>query len=560
MLRRLLSAQSQSVTAAAVLIGGLSLASRLLGVVRDRILAGQFGAGTQLDVYYAAFRIPDTMYNLVILGTISAGLIPVFTSLLSRDQKDAAWRLIDNLFTVGALFLVALGGFLWLVMPSLVPLITPGFDQSSLASTIMLSRIMLLSPILMGISAVAGAVLQSHRRFLAFSLAPIMYNVGIIIGALLLAPVYGLVGLAWGVILGALLHLIVQSFPLTKIGYHFKPRLEFHNRDIRTVLLLMGPRTAALLVSQLQLVAATIIASALAAGSLAVYNLAINLQSFPLGLFSVSLAVAVLPVLASAAAKKDYEGLITTLSSTIRQMWFFVVPAAVLLYVLRAHVVRVVLGSGNFDWVDTRLTAAILGMFCLSMFAQGVLPLLYRAFYALQNTKTPLLVGVVALVINISSIYGAYILLGSDTWFRFTLTATLRVSDLIGVADVRVLALPFGLLIASVVELLLLVVLLRRRLGRLDARKLWASSWRIATAAVGAGLCAYGTLQILGETIITETFLGILLHGSVAGTVGMLSYVVFGYLLSVEELFIFAASLRKKLFKQAIASEAIATD
>src|SRR3989344_1755409 len=194
MLNKLINSQARTITSAAIIIGALSLVSRLLGIFRDRILAAQFGAGDVLDVYYAAFRLPDLVYNLLVLGAISAGLIPVFTGLLSTDdsERHQAWKLINSVLNILLVAVVAICIILFLAAPYLMPLITPGFNQEKMAMVVGLSKIMFLSPIFLGLSAIFGSILQSFRRFFIYSLAPIFYNVGIIIGALYLGDYFGI--------------------------------------------------------------------------------------------------------------------------------------------------------------------------------------------------------------------------------------------------------------------------------------------------------------------------------------------------------------------------------
>ena len=209
MLKKILNSQSKTIISAAVILGAASLVSRVLGLFRDRILAGQFGAGDELDIYYAAFRIPDLVYSLLVLGAISAGFIPVFVGYLEKD-KNRAWYLASSVLNLIGFSLVAVAGLLTIITPWLIKLVAPGFNSEKLDLTIQLTRIMFLSPFFLGLSAVFGGILQSFRRFLIYSLAPVMYNLGIIFGALFLIKPFGLIGLAYGVVLGAFLHLVVQ--------------------------------------------------------------------------------------------------------------------------------------------------------------------------------------------------------------------------------------------------------------------------------------------------------------------------------------------------------------
>lgn len=527
------------------------MASRFLGVFRDRILASQFGAGDVLDVYYAAFRLPDFVYNLLILGAVSAGLIPVFSSLLAKHKEDEAWKLINSILNLLSIGLVVICVTMFIFAPQLMKLITPGFSPEKMEQVINLSRIMFLSPLLLGLSAIFSSILQSFKKFFAFSLAPIFYNIGIIIGALFFVRWWGIYGLAWGVVLGSILHLVIQLTPIFSVGYKYSPGLNWRNKNVWLVGKLMIPRTITLVLSQINFLIITIVASTLAAGSLAVFNLANNLQSFPLGIFGVSLAVAALPVLSALAAQNKMDELVRTISTTLRQTLFFIIPISVLLFVLRAQVVRVILGSGSFNWYDTRLTAAALAIFCLSLFAQGAFPLLIRGYYALHNTKTPFLISLFSMVLNVASLFIFRWVFSFDNWFSATTLFVLNLGDLHNVIDLRILALPMAFSVAALVDMILLMIWLRRSIGRLDGRKILDSSWRIVVSSLVAGVFAYTVLQLINYFVATETFVGIFAQGFIAGVAGLAGYWAMGYLLKMEEMAIFVVSAKRKLLRSA---------
>lgn len=288
---------SSTISGAALLVAGLGLASRFFGLIRDRILASKFGAGDELDIYYAAFKIPDLVFNLLILGALSAAFIPVFTSLLSRDKAKKAWQLANEVLSLAVVALAVMAAVLFLLAPQLVSLITFGFSESKQEMVAVLTRIMLLSPFLLGLSGLLGGILNSFNKFLFYSLAPVFYNVGIIIGALFFTEHLGIAGLAWGVVLGALLHLSVQIPEALRCGLKFKFNFNLRDPNLRKVVTLMIPRTMSLAVVQINFLIVTVLASTLHAGSLAIFNLANNIQSVPLGMFGISFAIAAFPTL-----------------------------------------------------------------------------------------------------------------------------------------------------------------------------------------------------------------------------------------------------------------------
>jgi putative peptidoglycan lipid II flippase len=504
------SRPSSSVASAAFVIAVAGIASRFLGLFRDRLLASHFGAGDTLDVYYAAFRVPDLMYNLLILGALSAAFIPVFTGLLAKDQEGEAWELVNTFVTTAILILIVLAAFFAIFAPQIMKLITPGFAPEKMQEVVKLTRIMFLSPIFLGISGIFGGILNSFKRFLIYSLAPIMYNLGIIFGITYLVKPFGVSGLAWGVVLGAFLHMSIQYPNVKLVGLKFFPKFNFSDHNLRKIFRLMIPRTMGLAVTQINLLIITIIASTLAAGSLAIFNFANNLQSFPLGIFAIPFALAVFPVLSHHAAREERDVFINNFSKTFRQILYFIIPASVLILVLRAQIVRIVLGAGKFDWEDTILTFQALGIFAVSLFAQSTIPLLARSFYALHNTRIPFYTGIVGEVINLG--------------------AALFLSKHFGV-----LGLVWAFTLASIVNMFLLVFLLRNKLNNLDDKKIVYVVLKIAVAAIIAGFAAQFAKYIINPFVNLDTFVGVFVQFIFAGGIGVGIYVLISYLFNLEE-------------------------
>jgi len=529
MLKRLFNGQSKTITSAAIILGATSLISRLLGILRDRILAGEFGAGIELDMYYSAFRIPDLVFNLLVLGALSAGFIPVFIDYL--DSKKKAWELVNVVLNVMFLSLILFSAFLIILTPWLVKIITPGFNNEQLAITSTLTQIMFLSPILLAISGIFGSVLQSFKRFFIYSIAPIFYNVGIIIGALFFTPYLGIYGLAWGVVLGAFLHLLVQIPPVITLGYHYQFIFSLTHQGLIKIFRLMVPRTLGLVISQINLLVVTIIGSTLAVGSIAVFNLANNIQSFPLGLFGISIAIAAFPIFSELAKKK--KEFIAILSLTVRQILFLIIPASALLIVLRAQVVRVILGSGRFDWEDTVLTLETLSLFAFSLFAQSLILVFARAFYAHHDSKTPFYTGLITALANI--------------------VLAVMLVEPFGVAG---LALAFSL--SSVLNFLLLTLILHYRLGRLDGQKITISTVKILVATFMLTITAQAIKYPIEQAMGLKTFVSIATQATAAIFGGSIVYLLVCWLFKSEELDLLISVFKKKFLKQpAIAEEII---
>ncbi|MFC1622921.1 murein biosynthesis integral membrane protein MurJ [Patescibacteria group bacterium] len=514
-----------SVAGAALIVSVTGIISRLLGLFRDRVLASKFGAGDVLDVYYAAFRVPDLIYNLLIAGALSAAFIPVFTGLITKKKKKDAWRLASGLMFFQVAVIILISVVLIIFAPQVMKIVTPGFPEEKLGDVVNFTRVMFLSPIFLGISAIFGGILTSFKKFFIYSIAPILYNIGIIIGAVFFVDHLGIIGLAWGVILGAVLHMAIQYPSVKKSGFKFvfdwvKVRKD---RNLGKVFKLMAPRSLAVGVNQVNLLVITIFASTLASGSLAVFNFANNIQSVPLGLFGISFAVAAFPMLSVSVAKRDDDRFIYVFSRTARRILFFVIPSSVFLFMLRAEIVRIIFGAGKFDWEDTEATLWVMGFLSLSLFAQSMIPLLARSFYALENTKTPFYIALFSEAVNIISIV---ILIE-----RF---------EIIG------LAIAFSL--TSVVNMALLAYFLRRKFGTMDDKRIISSVSKFVIGSVFSGMMIYLTRHVLGNFIVLDTFIEVLIQLICSGLVGVGAFVLSCYWLKIEEFHDFKSALLVKIF------------
>ncbi len=392
--------KSKTIAAAAFILGAASLVSRLLGLIRDRILAGQFGAGDELDIYYAAFRIPDLVYSLLVFGAISAGFIPVFISYLQKD-KEKSWYLANSILNLMTVSLISICFIFVIFTPWLMKLVAPGFDSEKLSLSIQLTRIMFLSPLFLGLSAVFGGILQSFKRFLVYSLGPIMYNLGIIFGVLFLVKYFGVLGLAYGVVLGAFMHMLIQIPSAYLCGFRWRPIFDFKFEGVQRIFKVMPARVLNLALSQINFWVMTIFASFLTIGSIAVYNLAFNIWSLPLGIFGVSFVLAVFPKLSETAQKKDMRNFVKTFFHTARRILFYTLPSAALFIILGKPIVQIILGTGSFNIDDIVLTYQTLSYFSIGLFAEALILLLLRGFFALEDTKTPFILGLLATIVRL---------------------------------------------------------------------------------------------------------------------------------------------------------------
>lgn len=386
--------------ASIILIVTLAL-SNILGVFRDHFLAQKIPTD-MLDTYFAAFRLPDLIFNVLILSAIAAAFVPVYSNYLKEKGFKSALRLSQASMTVGVVAVSVCLIILFFLMPYLMYLLVPSFDVAKRQETVVLARWLLISPFFFTISYFLGGILNSHKRFLTYSIAPLIYNLSIIAGVLLLSEKYSVMGAVIGVVIGAFLHMLIQLVTAIRLGFY--PRFIFDVKEagVRKIFRLMLPRAIGLGANQILLVAYTVFASAFS-GGIAIYTFADNIQTVPSVIFGTSFATAVFPTLAglSLSKKEDAARFETFFEKSARAILFFLIPSTAIFFILRAQIIRLILGYGFFGWSDTKVATATLGFFTLSIIAQGLIPLLARSFYAMHNTKTPMITTIASIILSI---------------------------------------------------------------------------------------------------------------------------------------------------------------
>ncbi len=531
MVRAVLGAMTRPIRGlheAAYVLAGFSVLSQVLALVRDRTFAHLFGAGPVLDAYFAAFRIPDLIFAFLTLFVSSFALVP----LLSGRDKEAQGVIVGNVLFAFGVSAIVVCGVLFFAMPFIVPLLFPGFSPAVLSDTILLSRIMLVQPVLLGLSSIATSVIQVLRQFIIFALAPILYNVGIIAGAVFLYPLFGITGLAWGVVLGALLHVSAQVIPILGHARHIvRPSFQSLRASIVEVALPSMPRALALSAQQVLLLVFASIASLTAAGTVSVLAFAFNLQSVPLTIVGVSYAAAIFPALSALIAKGERELFMREVWASVRHIVFWTFPAITFIIVLRAHIVRVILGTGAFSWDDTRLTAAVLACFAVSLIAQSVILIFSRSYYAAHSTFVPILVNVGGAIVAGLGAYAAVAWIGSTEMPRFFIESLFRVADVPGTA---ILMIPIVYSFAMIGIAVLFGYLFARRFGFEGAVLETLGSSFAASVIAAAG--AYEVLQVSAPLLPTTTFFGIFTQALSAGIVGGILWLAVLFALKSQEL------------------------
>lgn len=477
--------------------------SNVVGLINRVLYTGAFGADLQLDAFFAANRVPAILFNLMAGGALASAFLPTFTSLLSKGDRARAWELASGIGNLVFLSLSVAAGLVWLGAPWIVPnLLTPGFDDpAQIALTVGLLRIQLAAAVIFGISGLLMAILNAHQHFVLPGLAPTLHWMGWIAGTLLLVPRMGVRGLAWGVVLGAALHLLIQLPGLRGRGARYVPHLGLADPQVRLVGRLMLPRLFGVAVVQLNFLVNIVLASGMQDGSLVGLELGFAIMLMPQVVIAQALAIAALPTFSAQAAEGRWEEMRRSLAGTLSAAVFLSLPASLGLIVLRRPIVALLFQRGEFGAESTDLVAWALLWYAAGLVGHALVEISSRAFYALKNTRTPVLIGAAAMSLNV-----ALSLLFSALFPRF------------GWAPHGGLALANSL--ATGLEAIALLWLLRRHIdfGRLRAGAVpsaWAgavlllalylwrlrtselSAWLIGLGGVAVGVAAYGLVATL---------------------------------------------------------------
>lgn len=502
--------------------------SRVLGLVRDWLLATRF-TPSELGIYIAAFRIPNMIFELLVMGALSSAFIPVFTAHLDTKGKEEAFKIASSVITIGAVLFFLFSLPMVFFAKEMSRFLAPGFSESQIEQMASFTRIMIIAqvfPLIIG-NFFTG-MLQSFRNFLLPSIAPIVYNVGIIIGIVTLSPFIGLYAPVIGVVIGAVLFAIVQIPVVVANGYRYHFVFDIKNPGTREIGKLMFPRTMGLAVSQIDTTIDLVLSTLLGAASVTAFNFAQHLQQLPIGLFGASISQATLPALSSLYAKKDTEAFKKIFLSSFHQINFLVIPLTAILIVLRFPIVRLVFGIRTlFDITTTYQTSTTLAYFSISLFAQALVHLLARSFYALHDSKTPLIVGGISVLIN-----------------------TLLSVVFIKIYHFDVWSLGLSASIASIFNMVFLLVFLDRKIGYFNRYELIMPTLKIFLSGLVTGVALYIPVKLFDQLVFdtTRTINLIFLTG-ISTIVGMSVYFFLAWFLEVPQvsiLFRIAENIRKK--------------
>lgn len=499
----------QSLARAGLVVTLAFLASRMLGWLRVIVLGNLFGATAQLDAYYAAFRIPDLVFQLVAAGAIASALVPVLAGLTAQGERARAWRVASTVLNLmlGVLLLAALA--LAILAPQVVPILVPGFDEETTQQTIELTRLMLISPAFLAAGAILSAILNSEDRFGAAAMAPVMYNLGIIVCALLLAPWLGVTAAALGVVVGSVAHVLVQV-PALRGHFRYSARADIGDEAARQAFWLMLPRALGMGANQITFLVNTALASTLAVGAVVAYNVAFNVLQIPLGVIGLPLGIVLLPMLSRLLATGEEDAFGSTVVNALRLLLWAMLLVSAVGIVAREQVTELLFGWG-FDEAALKATAMTLGVFLLGLPAHAMNVILARAFYSGKDTLTPVSVAVASVGVNV-------------------------VVSLLSVETLGLAGLALGIVVGAWFEAVTLTALLARRHAAVSALPVISAGSLSLVGAIAAGLAAALVLGLLPVPEALGRVIGLTLDLALASIAGLAVYLAWSRLVRLPEL------------------------
>jgi len=521
------SKSQQTILSAATIIMVSVAASRLLGLIRLRLLAYYFGSQIKiLDAFIAANVLPEAIFEILIFGAVSVAFIPVFTSYLAKNEKKVAWDLADSVLNLGVLGFAAVALLLIIFAPLLPQFLSPGLvrnypEFNGLIANLM--RVMIFAQIFFVGSAFLTGILQSFQFFLLPAMAAVLYNLGIIFGIVVLSPFLGIYGPAWGMVIGAILHLLIQIPLARKLGARFRLKINFHHPGLARIIILMVPRSFGLAILWTNDIVSVALASLLISGSIVAFNFAETLYLVPLGLFAASIAQAALPTLSLTFAQGRMREFKDTFLNSFHQILFLVLPSAAILAILRVPVVRLVYGAKQFPWDSTVLTGRTLIVFSIGLTAAAVNLILVRGFYALHDTKTPVAINVFTVFINIFlSILFIVVLKKNVLWLAGSCSA------------------------ADILNALALLFFLDRKVEKFSRKHLILPALKMGTAALLMAISLYVPMKLLDQLVFDTTHtLGLIALTGIASFFGIFVYVSLTLIFRVKEAIYCLQFLRK---------------
>lgn len=517
MLKRLFTRSQTSILSAAFVIASMYAASRILGLIRYRLLNAHF-TPAELDPFNAAFRIPNFLFEILILGSLTVGFIPVIASYLSKREKKQAFYVTSSVINIATVLVFVFVIIFGIFTSPISKAIAPGLEADQHQQMVLFTRIILIFqvfPLVIGNFLIG--LLQTYKRFLVPALAPVVYNVGIIAGIVFLTPHFGLMGAIYGVVVGAVLFLVIQ-IPLVKhIGYSHKPIFDMKHKGVVQIGKLIIPRTVSVASTQVDATVDLALASLTGAGSITVFNYAQQLQYLPVTLFAIPIAQAAFPTLSEYYAKNNTTKFKKSILTSLHQILFFVVPASAYVIIMKIPLVRLVYGADQFDWNATVLTSNIVAAFAVSLFAQALVVLFARAFFAMQDSITPVIIAIVSTTLNTILSLIFIVWLNLPVWALGISTST-----------------------SAVIHAFMLFIALDNKINRFDFKMLIIPIIKIFLASAIMAVALYVPLELFDELIFDTTrVLSLLLLTFTTSCIGLATYMFFAWFFKIDEVLLF---------------------
>lgn len=521
--------KSENIKRATLLLIVTLFVSRLLGFIREMTVAGIYGRNITTDAFFAAFSIPDVMFNLLVGGALSSGFMPVFNSYIAKDDEDGAWDAASTFVTVAVIFILTFNVFGIIFAKYLVPLVAIGNTRNpqGFALTVSLTRVMFPAVTFTALAGLLRGILNSYNIFTSPAVGPVLYNIGFILGPIILGKRFGIYGMAIGVVAGAIANFLVQVPDFRRVGKKFRFRLNTKNSGYRKMIGLMIPSIIGLSISQVSVIVNQNVASVLGAGDITAIRYATRVMLLPLGIFTMSISTTIFPRLNAYVAKNEMESYKSTLSKGLRMVMFVTIPASAAMIVLNVPIVRLLFKTGKFTEQDVKVTALALAFYSVGLIGQSAVQIITRGFYSIQNTKTPLRVAVLVETMNIVM---------NILFVKFTK---------FGVAGIA-----FSYSFTSVVNMVMLYRNLSKNVNGLKTANTLSSSIKATIASVLAGIAAlFMTMAInsrIGFASKGVQTINVVSTMAVAGII----YFVSTYYLKMPEVHYALEGVRRKLKKK----------
>jgi len=525
-----LTRAQNTILSAAAIIAATSGINAVLGIVKSRLLSAYFGTSSDLTIFFTADKIPSLLYSLFVVGALSTVFIPIYTEA-RKESKEESQDIASVIITVSTLLFIVIGSCAFIFAGNLIKILSVAqFTPLEIQRGALLLRLMLGAQIILLISSFLTGLLQSHNRFLLTSLAPLLYNLGLISGIIMFSNKYGILGPTYGIMIGALAHLAIQLPGIRSIKYKYTFLLKLKNEYLRKFLELLPPRLLSILLANGLNTINNSLAILVSKPSAIYLKFADQLQFFPINLFAISIASAALPTLARQATVKNKDHFKKILITSLHQMLFLVIPCSVILMVLRIPLIRLAYGTAKFSWEATVKTSYTLAFYSISIFAQGTIYLLNRAYYALKDTKTPVKISLITVILNV----------GLSVFFTRKLN--------LGVWSI---ALSYS--ITSIIDMLALLYLLAKKLGGFDLKQTAIPLIKISWAATLMGISIYAPLKLLDKFVFDSTrTIQLLLITVVTSLIGAGTYLLFNKIFKVKEMELFGELIQKINLKKII--------